>query len=86
MCLTHDCVLYFLQALKRLITNLQRIRPTDPSKCVDFSVHGEEGTGAAGGGSNRAALLAAQQKGELPALPPAPHLLAPDGSVKIPPK
>lgn len=76
-----------MQALKRLITNLQRIRPTDPSKCVDFSVHGDEGRGAAGGGSNRAALLEAAQKGELPAaLPPAPHLLAADGSVRIPPK
>lgn len=80
-------VLQLPQALKRLITNLQRIRPTDPSKCVDFSVHGDEGRGVAGGGSNRAALLEAQQKGELPAaLPAAPHMLAADGSVKIPPK
>lgn len=81
------CVDVLLQALKRLVTNLQRIHPTDPSKCVDFSVYGDEGRGAAGAGSNRAALLEAQQKGDLPAaLPPAPHLLAPDGSVKIPPK
>ena len=69
------------------MTNLQRIRPSDPSKCVDFDVYGDEGRGVAGSGSTRAALLAAQEKGELPAaLPPAPHLLAPDGSVKIPPK
>jgi hypothetical protein len=32
-------------------------------------------------------LLLLQAKGELPlALPAAPHLVAPDGSVKIPPK
>lgn len=42
------------------MTNLQRLRPTDPSRCVDFDVHGDEGRGTAGGGSNRAALLAAQ--------------------------
>eukprot|EP00775_Hariotina_reticulata_P006926 gene6926-7144_t len=65
----------------------QRLRPTDPSRSVDFDVHGDEGRGSAGAGSNRQALLEAQAKGELPlALPAAPHSMAPDGSVKIPPK
>ncbi|WIA14842.1 hypothetical protein OEZ85_001561 [Tetradesmus obliquus] len=77
----------FFQAIKRLMTALQRLCPTDPSRCMDFSVAGDEGRGIAGSGSNRDALLQAQAKGEMPlALPAAPHLVAPDGSVKIPPK
>lgn len=76
-----------LQAIKRLMTNLQRLRPTDPSRCVDFDVHGDMGRGIAGGGSNRVALLEAQAHGEMPAaLPAAPHMMAADGSVKIPQK
>ncbi|KAF6246112.1 Prp18 domain-containing protein [Scenedesmus sp. NREL 46B-D3] len=77
----------FFQAIKRLMTALQRLCPTDPSRCVDFDVAGDAGRGVAGSGSNRNALLQAQAKGELPlALPAAPHLVAADGSVKIPPK
>lgn len=77
----------FFQAIKRLMTNLQRLRPTDPSRSVDFDVHGDIGRGVAGGGSNRVALLEAQAHGEVPlALPAAPHMMAPDGSVKVPPK
>lgn len=69
------------------MTNLQRLRPTDPSRCVDFDVHGDIGRGVAGGGSNRTALLEAQAHGELPlALPAAPHMMASDGSVRIPQK
>lgn len=76
-----------LQAIKRLMTNLQRLRPTDPSRCVDFDVHGDIGRGVAGGGSNRVALLEAQAQGQMPlALPAAPHMMASDGSVKIPQK
>lgn len=76
----------YFQAIKRLMTNLQRLRPTDPSRSVDFDVHGDIGRGVAGGGSNRVALLEAHAHGEMPALPAAPHMMAPDGSVKIPPK
>ena len=69
------------------MTTLQRLKPTDPSRSVDFDVHGDAGRGAAGGGSNRTALLEAAQRGQLPAaLPAAPHHVAGDGSVKIPPK
>jgi hypothetical protein len=49
-----------LQAIKRLMTALQRLCPTDPSRCVDFDVAGDEGRGIAGSGSNRNALLQAQ--------------------------
>lgn len=49
-----------LQAIKRLMTALQRLCPTDPSRCMDFSVAGDEGRGIAGSGSNRDALLQAQ--------------------------
>ena len=81
------CCRVHAQAIKRLMTNLQRLRPTDPSRSVDFDVHGDIGRGVAGGGSNRVALLEAQAQGQVPlALPAAPHMMAPDGSVKIPPK
>jgi hypothetical protein len=49
-----------LQAIKRLMTALQRLCPTDPSRCMDFDVAGDEGRGIAGSGSNRNALLQAQ--------------------------
>lgn len=68
------------------MTNLQRLRPTDPSRSVDFDVHGDIGRGVAGGGSNRVALLEAHAHGEMPLLPAAPHMMAADGSVKIPRK
>jgi pre-mRNA-splicing factor 18 len=69
------------------MTNLQRLRPTDPSRSVDFDVHGDIGRGVAGGGSNRVALLEAQAHGDMPlTLPSAPHMMAADGSVKIPQK
>jgi hypothetical protein len=48
------------QAIKRLMTALQRLCPTDPSRCMDFNVAGDEGRGIAGSGSNRDALLQAQ--------------------------
>lgn len=48
---------------------------------------GGEGRGAAGGGSEKAALLEAAQRGALPLmLEAAPHHMAPDGSVAIPRK
>ena len=71
------------------MTNLQRLYPTDPSRSVDFNLTATEGLGRGtrGGGSDKAALLAAEAKGELPlALPAAPHHIDRDGSVKIPPK
>jgi pre-mRNA-splicing factor 18 len=71
------------------MTNLQRLYPTDPSRSVDFNLTATEGLGRGtrGGGSDKAALLAAEAKGELPlALPAAPHHIDKDGSVKIPPK
>lgn len=55
--------------------------------CQPVLQHGDIGRGVAGGGSNRVALLEAHAHGEMPAaLPAAPHMMAPDGSVKIPPK
>ncbi|KIZ00739.1 Pre-mRNA-splicing factor 18 [Monoraphidium neglectum] len=76
----------YFQAIKRLVSNLQRIYPTDPSRSVDFNLTAGEGRGAAGGGSQKAALLEAQQRGEVLALAAAPHHMAPDGSVAIPRK
>ena len=75
----------YFQAVKRLMSNLQRLRPTDPSRSADFNLTGGEGRGAAGGGSEKRALLEAAAAGKLPALAaPAPHFMAPDGSVAIP--
>lgn len=79
----------YFQAIKRLMSNLQRLYPTDPSRSIDFNLTAGEGRGAAGGGSQKAALLEAEQRGEdwrRLGLPAAPHHMAPDGSVAIPPK
>lgn len=43
----------YLQAMKRLLTTMQRLFPTDPSRCMDFDGFKSEGRGAAGGGSDR---------------------------------
>lgn len=55
----------YIQALKRLITFCQRRYPTDPSFCVDFDAVTDQGRGAAGGGSDRLALLEAMVKNEV---------------------
>lgn len=71
------------------MSNLQRLYPTDPSRSVDFNLVQGEGRGAAGGGSQKMALLEAETKGEdwrLMGLQAAPHHMAPDGSVAIPRK
>jgi hypothetical protein len=71
------------------MSNLQRLYPTDPSRSVDFNLTGGEGRGAAGGGSQKMALLEAEARGEdwrRLGLQAAPHHMAPDGSVAIPPK
>jgi hypothetical protein len=71
------------------MSNLQRLYPTDPSRSVDFNLTGGEGRGAAGGGSQKVALLEAEARGEdwrAMGLSAAPHHMAPDGSVAIPAK
>ena len=65
----------FIQALKRLMTFVQKRYPTDPSRSVDFDGGAD--------GSARSALLEATSKGEhAPA--PAPQLLDDRGTVKVP--
>jgi len=85
---THPPPRYF-QAIKRLMSNLQRLYPTDPSRSIDFNLTAGEGRGAAGGGSQKMALLEAEKRGDdwrLLGLPAAPHYMAADGSVAIPRK
>ena len=43
----------YLQGLKRLLTFMQRMFPTDPSRAVDFDGFKDAGRGAAGGGSDK---------------------------------
>lgn len=43
----------YLQGLKRLLTFMQRVYPTDPSRAVDFDGFKDMGRGAAGEGSDK---------------------------------
>ena len=43
----------YLQAMKRLLTTMQWLNPTDPSRCMEFDGFKNVGRGAAGGGSDR---------------------------------
>jgi len=45
----------WLQAWKRMMSAIQRIRPTDPSRAVNFGALDDGGWGAKGGGSMKAA-------------------------------
>ncbi|KAL3141103.1 hypothetical protein ABBQ38_003458 [Trebouxia sp. C0009 RCD-2024] len=79
----------YLQAVKRLLTFLQRAYPTDPSRSVDFDGFRDAGLGAKGAGSDKAALIEAEKKGETwkhLGLLPAPHHVGADGVVQVPPK
>ena len=56
----------YLQALKRLLTFMQRAHPTDPSRSVEFDGYKDAGRGIAGGGSDkrvRSAVLTLSNKG-----------------------
>ncbi|GFR49881.1 hypothetical protein Agub_g11985, partial [Astrephomene gubernaculifera] len=77
----------YFQSIKRLITQLQRLYPTDPSRSVDFDPVPDLGKGMQGAGCAKLALIEAERRGELPlALPAAPHFLDHDGSVRVPEK
>ncbi|KXZ43587.1 hypothetical protein GPECTOR_86g380 [Gonium pectorale] len=77
----------YFQSIKRLVTQLQRLYPTDPSRSVDFDPVPDLGKGVQGAGCAKLALIEAERKGELPlALPAAPHFLDHDGSVRVPEK
>lgn len=68
---------------------MQRLYPTDPSRCTDFDTVNDPGLGASGAGSAKGALLAAAEHGDWRrlGLPAAPHFMdAKDGSVAIPQK
>ncbi len=43
----------YLQAIKRLLTVMQRLYPTDPSRAMDFDGYKAAERGAAGGGSDK---------------------------------
>ena len=49
----------YLQAVKRLLTFLQRAYPTDPSRSVDFDGFRDAGLGAKGAGSDKAVSICA---------------------------
>ena len=50
----------YLQAVKRLLTFLQRAYPTDPSRSVDFDGFRDAGLGAKGAGSDKAVSIPVQ--------------------------
>ncbi|GAX85653.1 hypothetical protein CEUSTIGMA_g13068.t1 [Chlamydomonas eustigma] len=79
----------YFQAMKRLITFVQRVYPTDPSRSVNFQTGSDLGRGIIGGGSDKLALLEAEAKGEdwkNLGLEQAPHFLEKDGSIQVPTK
>ena len=64
----------YLQAMKRVLTFVQRVHPTDPSRSVDFDAFRDAGRGAAGMGSDklvRPACMSSRCK-QLPNPPPPP--------------
>ncbi|KAG2439905.1 hypothetical protein HYH02_010535 [Chlamydomonas schloesseri] len=77
----------YFQGMKRLVTIVQRLYPTDPSRSVDFDPVPDMGKGMQGAGCPKLAYAEAERKGELPlALPEAPHFQDKDGSVRVPEK
>jgi len=50
----------YIQALKRLMTFVQRRYPTDPSRCMDFDANNSLGDGR----SNKLLLLEAEAAGD----------------------
>ncbi|MEW5304954.1 MAG: hypothetical protein WDW36_007527 [Sanguina aurantia] len=79
----------YLQAIKRLITFMQRLFPTDPSRCLEFSAVAEDGRGSTGHGSDKLALLDAEEAGQdwrSLGLAPAPHFVEHDGTIMVPTK
>ena len=57
----------YLQALKRLLTFMQRAHPTDPSRSVEFDGYKDAGRGSLGGGSDKQvrAMLKPGREGQL---------------------
>lgn len=82
--MTNEATRKYLHGLKRLLTAVQRLYPTDPSRSVEFISYAEPSKGAAGAGSMKFALLEAEARGDVTRLAPAPHHVAHDGSVKVP--
>ncbi|PNW73666.1 hypothetical protein CHLRE_13g567750v5 [Chlamydomonas reinhardtii] len=77
----------YFQGMKRLVTIVQRLYPTDPSRSVDYDPVPDMGKGMLGAGCPKLAYVEAERKGELPlALPEAPHFQDKDGSVRVPEK
>eukprot|EP00983_Pelagomonas_calceolata_P014597 463696-Pelagomonas_calceolata.AAC.8 len=51
--------------MKRLLSAVQRMYPTDPSRSADFQTTTDLGRGVAGAGSHKQALLEAEARGEV---------------------
>lgn len=51
--------------MKRLLSAVQRMYPTDPSRSADFQTTTDLGRGVAGSGSHKQALLEAEARGEV---------------------
>ena len=66
----------FIHGFKRLMTWVQKVYPTDPSRCLDFNSTRKD----------LDSLKAAEKRGEVLQLAAAPHFLGKDGRVKAPSK
>lgn len=86
--MTDEATRKYLHGLKRLLTTMQRLYPTDPSRSVEFMTEGDISKGATGAGSQKLALLEAEAKGDIVRPAPMRSLLQynPDGTVRVPDK
>merc|ERR1712187_652737 len=76
----------YLHSLKRLLTAVQRLYPTNPSQGIEFYGETNVFKGKYGLGSNKLALIDAEQKGNvvMPSLTRSLLKYDLDGSVKVP--
>merc|ERR1712039_917626 len=65
----------YLHGLKRMLTSIQRLFPTDPSRSVEFLSEVDIAEGLKGSGSTKLALQEAEQKGDVTRPAPVKSLL-----------
>merc|ERR1712151_635674 len=76
----------YLHALKRLLTSIQRLFPTDPSRSIEFHEGNDTAIGVQGSGNVKLALLEAEKNGDIARPAPIRSLLQynMNNKVKVP--